>query len=96
MLGSRKPGSSVIPAEHREDVEQTLLQKIAEAGGHINTGFIGNKYAWPALSAMGRVEQALELALQTTCPSYGYQEHPYLSVGTPMCCVILSIPYQAY
>jgi hypothetical protein len=32
-----------------------------------------SRYAWPALSTIGRVEQALELALQTTAPSYGYQ-----------------------
>ena len=70
MLG--RPGLPV-PAEHRHDVEQTLLRQIAEADNHITTGFIGNKYAWPALSAMGRADLALELAMGTSCPSYGYQ-----------------------
>ena len=74
MLGRFPRGESgPIPAEHRSDVEQTLLQKIAAAGQHITTGFIGNKYAWPALSGMGEAHLALDLALKTTCPSYGYQ-----------------------
>ena len=45
-----------VPPEHRQDVEQTLLQAIADASNHITTGFIGNKYAWSALTAIGRVD----------------------------------------
>ena len=37
------------------------------------TGFIGNKYAWPALTNIGQADLALEIALSTTSPSYGYQ-----------------------
>lgn len=74
MLGRFPSGEEgPIPEEHRADVEQTLLNKLAEADNHITTGFIGNKYAWPALSAMGQVHLALDIALGTTCPSYGYQ-----------------------
>ena len=64
---------TLVPEAHRKDVSQSLLRLIDEADTHITTGFIGNKYAWKALTAIGRVDLALDLALQTTCPSYGYQ-----------------------
>jgi hypothetical protein len=73
MLGRAEVAEAVIPATHRADVEQTLLRSIAAADNHITTGFIGNKYAWPAVTAMGRAALAVDLALETTAPSYGYQ-----------------------
>jgi hypothetical protein len=70
MLGRN---GAPVPEEHRSDVEQTLLREIKAADNHITTGFMGNKYAWPALTDIGRAELALELALETTAPSYGFQ-----------------------
>ena len=63
----------LVPEEHQAAVEETLLREIAAAGSHITTGFIGNKYAWPALTRIGQAELAVDLALETTSPSYGYQ-----------------------
>ena len=63
--------SNRIPTSHKADVAQTFLNEIAKAGNHITTGFIGNKYAWPAMTDIGQGYLALNLALQTTAPSYG-------------------------
>ena len=63
--------SALIPTQHKADVAQTFLNEIVRAGNHITTGFIGNKYAWPALTDIGQGHLALDLALQTTAPSYG-------------------------
>lgn len=77
MLGRRSygewSGSSLIPDVHYGDVAQTFLNNVKAANNHITTGFIGNKYAWPSLTNIGQAELALEIALSTTSPSYGYQ-----------------------
>ena len=40
---------------------------------HLTTGFVGNKYILPVLTAAGNASMALDVMLQTTYPSWGYQ-----------------------
>ena len=73
-----QPGA--IPEAARVEVEQSLLHMIADAGrlslpptpNAINTGFIGNKYIFEVVTKINST-LALELALSTALPSYGYQ-----------------------
>ena len=51
---------------------QRLAQKVRTTG-HATTGFIGNKYLLQALAKGNQTGLALELLLQTTLPSLGYQ-----------------------
>ena len=50
-----------------------LVSDIDEHNGHLTTGFVGNKYVLPALTAHGQGTLALRLMLTTTKPSWGYQ-----------------------
>lgn len=49
-----------------------LVELIDEAGGHLATGFPGTPYILFALSDNGRVEEAFDLLLQTSMPSWLY------------------------
>ena len=49
-----------------------LVRLIAEADGHLRTGFPGTPYILFALSDNGRVDEAFDLLLQTTPPSWLY------------------------
>jgi len=61
------------PANMTELVMEALLQNIVAAGNHSTVGFIGGKYLYPTLTKHDHGELALDLALQTTMPSYGFQ-----------------------
>jgi hypothetical protein len=70
----------VVPSNARREVEQSLLQMISGAGklsvpptaNAINTGFVGNKYVFDVVTKIN-ASLALELAMSTALPSYGYQ-----------------------
>jgi alpha-L-rhamnosidase len=49
-----------------------LVRLISDAGGHLATGFPGTPYILFALSDNGKVREAYELLLQTSCPSWLY------------------------
>ncbi len=49
-----------------------LVRLIDEAGGHLSTGFPGTPHMLFALSDNGRVDEAFDLLLQTSCPSWLY------------------------
>jgi alpha-L-rhamnosidase len=49
-----------------------LSRLIAEADGHLATGFPGTPYLLFALSDSGRVDEAYDLLMQTDCPSWLY------------------------
>jgi len=49
-----------------------LTRLISEAGGHLATGFPGTPQLLFALSENGRVEEAFDLLLQTSSPSWLY------------------------
>ena len=66
-------------------MKQALLRTIAEAGGHITTGFIGNKYILPVLTAMGNQTLAL---VQTSSrqPCKAHQAPPAARTTASMAC----------
>ena len=63
----------LVPPDKVGAVTQTLLDYVVSAGNHATTGFIGNKYILPALLQANQTQLLLEVALQTTLPSLGYQ-----------------------
>ena len=58
--------------EETEAMADNLSRLIAEAGGHLATGFPGTPQLLFALSENGRVDEAFELLLQTSSPSWLY------------------------
>jgi hypothetical protein len=62
----------VIPAEHKADVIQTLVDDIAAHDWHLNCGIVGIKYLLKTLSENGRGDVALMIMQQRTPPSYIY------------------------
>jgi len=55
-----------------EAMAGNLVKLIDDAGGHLATGFPGTPYLLFALSDSGRVEEAFDLLLQTSMPSWLY------------------------
>ena len=49
-----------------------LSRLIREAGNHLTTGFTGTPYILFALSDNGKLDEAYDLLLQETCPSWLY------------------------
>jgi alpha-L-rhamnosidase len=63
----------VVPDDVQPSVLTHLVNDIQVThGGHTTSGIIGIKYGMEALSMLGRGDVALDLALQTTYPSWGY------------------------
>ncbi len=50
-----------------------LARLVQEAGNHLTTGFTGTPYLLFALSDHGKADQAFDLLLQDTCPSWLYE-----------------------
>ena len=63
----------IVPAEERPLVEEHLVAAIRAGGNHANVGIVALPALFRALSAAGRDDVILDIALQTTSPSYGYQ-----------------------
>ncbi|GAA5031208.1 glycoside hydrolase family 78 protein [Microbacterium fluvii] len=55
-----------------ERMVENLVHLIAESDGHLRTGFPGTPYILFALSDNGRVDEAFDLLLQTSPPSWLY------------------------
>jgi alpha-L-rhamnosidase len=55
-----------------EAMADNLVRLIDAAGGHLRTGFPGTPYILFALSDHGRVDEAFDLLLQTSPPSWLY------------------------
>jgi alpha-L-rhamnosidase len=62
----------IVPPERRQAVAASLLSDIRSRGYHLSTGFLGTAYLMSALADLGEQETAYRLAVQTTCPSWGY------------------------
>eukprot|EP00041_Stephanoeca_diplocostata_P026218 m.701245 g.701245 ORF g.701245 m.701245 type:complete len:1133 (+) comp22912_c0_seq3:114-3512(+) len=62
----------VVPTDKFDAVGKSLMSEIATSG-HLTTGFIGNKYIFPALLKLNQTDTLVTLALQTSLPSMGYQ-----------------------
>ncbi|MDR1780141.1 MAG: glycoside hydrolase family 78 protein [Tannerella sp.] len=62
----------LFPAGERDKVMQTIVDDIEARDNHLNTGIVGTKYLWSALSDAGYGELAYKIATQETYPSFGY------------------------
>ena len=51
---------------------EALNRMVAENGYHLNTGSLGTKYLFEALSQTGHSDVACKALTQTSYPSYGY------------------------
>jgi len=63
----------VVPSELQDSVLSNLINDIQiTQEGHTTSGIVGIKYAMEVLSSLDRGDVALDLALQTSYPSWGY------------------------
>ena len=62
-----------VPNEALEDVKETLHSLVLDADMHTTAGFVGCRYVYAALTLAGHRSDALQVALSTSLPSYGYQ-----------------------
>lgn len=56
-----------------QQMADNLVRLIDEAGNHLTTGFTGTPYILFALSDNGKLNEAYDLLLQDTCPSWLYE-----------------------
>jgi len=63
----------IVPPDKRENVIKKLLNDIVVAhDNHLNTGIVGTRYLFDALTKCGYADVAYKIAAQTTYPSWGY------------------------
>ena len=62
----------VLPPEQRQAAAKHLQRRIADADGHLQTGFLGVKHLCPVLADIGAVDAAYRLLLNDTYPSWGF------------------------
>jgi alpha-L-rhamnosidase len=69
----------VVPTDLKDSVLSSLISDIEVTNNvHTTSGIIGIKYCMEVLSMLDRGDVALDLALQTTYPSWGYMiNSPY-------------------
>lgn len=63
---------NLLPQELRELSAKRLVDKIADNGWRLNTGFLGTPYLLAALTDSGHSDVAYRLLLNTQYPSWGY------------------------
>ena len=61
----------LVDEKERNKVVEKLLANIEKNDAHIDTGILGAKYLFNALTANGEHDVAYQIATQTTEPSYG-------------------------
>ncbi|MEM2151334.1 MAG: family 78 glycoside hydrolase catalytic domain [Candidatus Bathyarchaeia archaeon] len=63
----------IVPPDRREKVIKMLLNDITVTHDyHLNTGIVGTRYLFDALTKCGYIDVAYRVAAQTTYPSWGY------------------------
>lgn len=62
----------ILPADRRAAARAYLIEKLDEAVGHLQTGFLGVKHLLPVLSDNGEPGRAYDLLLKDTYPSWGF------------------------
>ena len=62
----------VYPEGHREQVAESLADRVQLADWHVTTGFLGTRFLFQALSENRYHEDAYRIVTQTSYPSYGY------------------------
>lgn len=72
----------IVPEACRSTVAASLAEDIRKRDNHLNTGVIGTLHLLRALTMTGQDEVALDLAQQTTFPSWGYMIKAPRAPGT--------------
>lgn len=62
----------LIPQHNRQAVADGLANDVRRRDVHLNTGVLATKYLLPVLTDYGHADLALQLARQTTFPSWGH------------------------
>eukprot|EP01119_Soliformovum_irregulare_P021723 TRINITY_DN7294_c0_g2_i1.p1 TRINITY_DN7294_c0_g2~~TRINITY_DN7294_c0_g2_i1.p1 ORF type:complete len:1083 (+),score=341.06 TRINITY_DN7294_c0_g2_i1:2597-5845(+) len=63
----------IVPQDQAANVSVHLLNRIvSQCDTHLDTGILGTKYLMPILDKLGMTSLGVELATQTTYPSWGY------------------------
>lgn len=62
----------VVPVEHRERVQNDLIERIKQDNTHLRTGFVGTPYLCRVLSNIGANDLAYKLLLNEDFPSWLY------------------------
>lgn len=62
----------VVPEDCKEKVLKNLVEKVKQAGFHLDVGVLGAKAILNALSQYGEFETAYKVAVQDTYPSWGW------------------------
>ena len=60
----------LVPDDLRAEVAERLVELVAEAGGHLTTGFLSTGLLLPALADEGHAAAAYDLLMQDTEPSW--------------------------
>ena len=60
----------LIPEELRRPASENLARLVKQAGGHLQTGFLGTPYVVSVLDSMGYPELATAMLLKDTYPSW--------------------------
>ena len=63
----------LVPEQHKDFFRETILKKIKENGGCLDTGFLGTPVILDTLCEMGEPEKAYDLLFQTKAPSWIYE-----------------------
>lgn len=62
----------ILPTDLHAAAARHLLRRIADADGHLQTGFLGVKHLCPVLANIGAMDAAYQLLLNETYPSWGF------------------------
>lgn len=62
----------LVEPEHRSAVTQSLVAAVEKRNGHIDTGILGAKYIFHALTNNGRADVAYRIAGQKDKPGWGW------------------------
>lgn len=62
----------LLPQQNRKAAAERLVTLIREAGGHLQTGFLGVRHLCPVLSDHGAEELAFDLLLGESYPGWGF------------------------
>lgn len=65
-------GLDMVPEADRAALGDALAADVRSRGFHLDTGIMGTRFLFGALTAAGHVDEAWKVLTQTTYPSYGY------------------------
>ena len=70
----------LVPEELRQPTADHLARLVAEAGGHLGTGFLATPFLLPVLAEHGHLDTAYELLFQPSEPSWLFMSDRYSTI----------------